>query len=82
MLESDMCAYEQKLRILDLFQLLCRDPDMLVYLFVHYDMDRTAAVPVQLFARIFSALAKYSKVKKIKHSFHSVFIFCCYKLFD
>lgn len=64
MLESEMCAYEHKLHILELYQVICKDPSMLEYLYTAFDGSSAATAETKLFARIIESLAKYVKVSK------------------
>ena len=58
-LESENSTYEQKLRVLEVFHNICKDPAALVELFINYDCDLEA---IDLFRRIVDGFAKIAKV--------------------
>lgn len=57
-LESENSTYDHKLRVLEVFHSICRDPKALVELFINYDCDLDA---IDLFRRIVDGFAKVSK---------------------
>jgi brefeldin A-inhibited guanine nucleotide-exchange protein len=58
-LESENSTYEHKMRVLEVFHNLCKDPSGLVELFLNYDCDLDGA---DMFRRIVDAFSKISKV--------------------
>lgn len=58
-LESENSTYEHKLRVLEVFHNICKDPAALVELFINYDCDLEA---IDLFRRIVDGFAKVAKV--------------------
>jgi len=57
-LESENSTYEHKLRVLDVFHSICRDPKTLVEIFINYDCDLDA---IDLFRRIVDGFARTTK---------------------
>ncbi len=58
-LESENSTYEHKLRVLEVFHNICKDPVSQIELFVNYDCDFEAT---NLFSRMVAALARMAKV--------------------
>jgi len=58
-LESENSTYDHKLRVLEVFQSICKDPVSQAELFVNYDCDFDAS---NIFSRMVSASAKIAKV--------------------
>lgn len=57
-LESENSTYEHKLRVLEVFHIICRDASVLVEIFVNYDCDLEA---IDLFRRILDGFSKIAK---------------------
>ena len=60
-LESENCTYEHKLRVLEVFHIICNDSSTLVEIFINYDCDMEA---IDLFKRIVDGFSKISKVSE------------------
>ena len=58
-LESENSTFDHKIRVLEVFHNICRDPGAQVELFINYDCDFEA---IDLFRRIVDAFAKIAKV--------------------
>lgn len=58
-LESENSTYEHKIRVLEVFHTICKDPTTQIELFINYDCDIEA---INLFSRIVAAFAKITKV--------------------
>lgn len=58
-LESENSSVDHKLRVLEVFHMICRDPSALVEIFINYDCDLEA---IDLFRRIVDGFAKIAKV--------------------
>ena len=58
-LESENSTFDHKVRVLEVFHNICRDPGAQVELFINYDCDFEA---IDLFRRIVDAFAKIAKV--------------------
>eukprot|EP00981_Chlorochromonas_danica_P013923 scaffold7101_cov242-Ochromonas_danica.AAC.2 len=58
-LESENSTYEHKVRVLEVFHTICRDPSTQIEIFINYDCDLGA---INLFSRIVAAFAKLAKV--------------------
>lgn len=61
-LESENSTYEHKLRVLEVFHNICKDPVSQIELFVNYDCDFEAT---NLFSRMVAALARMAKVSVV-----------------
>lgn len=59
-LESENSTHEHKLRVLEVFHNICKDPVSQIELFVNYDCDFEAT---NLFSRMVAALARMAKVR-------------------
>lgn len=57
-LESENSTYEHKVRVLEVFHTICKDPTAQIEIFINYDCDLDA---INLFTRIVSAFAKIAK---------------------
>ena len=64
-LESENSTYDHKLRVLEVFHTICRDPKALVELFINYDCDLDA---IDLFRRIVDGFAKVAKNPSLSQS--------------
>jgi brefeldin A-inhibited guanine nucleotide-exchange protein len=58
-LESENSSSDHKLRVLEVFQMICRDSSALVEIFINYDCDFEA---IDLFRRIVDGFARIAKV--------------------
>ncbi len=58
-LESEFSTYDHKMKVLEVFQNIVKDPAGLVEIFVNYDCDFEAN---DMFRRIVDAFAKIAKV--------------------
>lgn len=58
-LESENSTYEHKLRVLEVFHSICKDPSAQIEIFINYDCDLEA---IDLFRRIVDGFAKIAKV--------------------
>lgn len=70
LLESENSNYDHKLRVLEVFQSICRDPNAQIELFINYDCDLDATV--NLFSRIVDGFAKIAKNPLLVNSNRSV----------
>lgn len=68
-LESENSTYEHKLRVLEVFHNICKDPAALVELFINYDCDLEA---IDLFRRIVDGFAKVAKNPQLSQNRMSV----------
>ena len=59
-LESENSTYDHKIRVLEVFHNICKDPRAIVEIFINYDCDFEAN---DLFRRIVDALSKIVKVR-------------------
>jgi brefeldin A-inhibited guanine nucleotide-exchange protein len=75
-LESENSTYEHKLRVLEVFHSICRDPTTQIEIFVNYDCDLEA---INLFTRIVSAFAKIAKVTVGKYAYNFRFIYTMFE---
>jgi brefeldin A-inhibited guanine nucleotide-exchange protein len=57
-LESENSSFEHKILVLEVFNNLCQDPQLLTHIFLNYDCDLGAT---SMFKRIVNALAKVAK---------------------
>lgn len=72
MIDSENCAYDHKLKILEVFHAICRDPKFLVEIFINFDCDLESA---DIFSRMvtgFSKIAKVSYSIRYHHHHHSI----------
>jgi brefeldin A-inhibited guanine nucleotide-exchange protein len=58
-LESENSSYDHKLRVLEVFYIICLDPSALVEIFINYDCDMEA---IDLFRRMVDGFSKIAKV--------------------
>lgn len=58
-LESENSTYDHKLRVLEVFHSICKEPRSVVEIFMNYDCDLDA---INLFSRIVDGFAKIAKV--------------------
>lgn len=59
MIDSENCAYDHKLKILEVFHAICRDPKFLVEIFINFDCDLESA---DIFSRMVTGFSKIAKV--------------------
>ena len=64
-LESENSTYEHKLRVLEVFHSICRDPKTLAEIFINYDCDLDA---IDLFKRIVDGFARITKNPNLAQS--------------
>ena len=57
-LESENSTYDHKYRVVEVFQIICKDPSSLIELFINYDCDLEA---INLFSSIVDGFAKIAK---------------------
>jgi brefeldin A-inhibited guanine nucleotide-exchange protein len=58
-LESENSSFDHKLRVLEVFHIICTEPSAMVEIFINYDCDLEA---IDLFRRFVDGFAKIAKV--------------------
>lgn len=69
MIDSENCAYDHKLKILEVFHAICRDPKFLVEIFINFDCDLESA---DIFSRMVTG---FSKIAKVSNSMRNIYIY-------